>query len=108
MDARENDKLLYEVCERLKAEREDLGYTREQVAERAGIGVRHLAAVESGSRRPSASTLMAIITALGVSADQIIRGTITTEDETLLNLIRTCTPLQKKYIRGLVDSMLNQ
>lgn len=107
LDTHENDLILSEACKRLKSSRENLGYTREQIAERAGIGVRHLAAIENGDRRPSAGVFIRIIFALGVSADQILRGTITAEDDELINQIRNCTPEQKKYIRGLVDTMLN-
>ena len=41
----------------IRAERERLGYTREQVAERADITSRYLAAIELGEKIPKADVL---------------------------------------------------
>ena len=43
---------------RLRAERERLGYPREQIAERAHISPRYLAAIELGEKIPKADVMV--------------------------------------------------
>ena len=45
-------KITDKLGEILKRERINAGYTREEIAERTGIGVRHLAAIENEQRMP--------------------------------------------------------
>ena len=52
----------------IRAERERLGYTREQVAERAHITPRYLAAIELGTKIPKADVMVRIIRSMGASA----------------------------------------
>lgn len=49
----------------MRAERERLGYTREQVAERAHITPRYLAAIELGTKIPKADVMVRIIRSMG-------------------------------------------
>ena len=44
-------------------------FSREIIAERAKIGVRHLAAIENEQRAPSIEVFCRIVRALGISAD---------------------------------------
>ena len=52
--------------------RMSLGYTQDQVAERAGISGAHYRKVESGNGCPSVSTLLKICDALETTADVIL------------------------------------
>ncbi len=65
----DDEVLTDKLGEILKREREKAGYTREEIAERAKIGVRHLAAIENKQRMPSAKVLLRLIHATGISAD---------------------------------------
>ena len=58
----------------MRAERERLGYSREQIAERAHISPRYLAAIELGEKIPKADVMVRIIRAMGASADAIFYG----------------------------------
>lgn len=49
----------------MRAERERLGYSREQIAERAHISPRYLAAIELGEKIPKADVMVRIIRAMG-------------------------------------------
>ena len=51
----------------LKERREKLGYTQEQVAEKAGISLRAYKMYESGERIPRADVAIRIADTLGVS-----------------------------------------
>ena len=52
-------KITDKLGEIFKHERVNAGLTRDDVAERVGIGVRHLAAIENEKRMPSLSGLSA-------------------------------------------------
>ena len=61
----------------MRAERERLGYSREQIAERAHISPRYLAAIELGEKIPK--------------ADVMVR----------------CTPKERMLIAAIVDTILD-
>lgn len=50
-------KITDKLGEILKRERLNRGVSRDEIAERTGIGVRHLAAIENEKRMPSAEVL---------------------------------------------------
>ena len=56
----------------LKEIRMEKGFSRELIAERAGIGTRHLAAIENEKRAPSIEVFCRIIRALGISSDCVV------------------------------------
>jgi len=56
--------------------RQRKGFTQEMLAERAGISTNYLGAIERGEKIPALETLVDIINALEVSADEILYGVI--------------------------------
>lgn len=94
----------------LKALREEQGYTREQIAERVGIGVRHLAAIENCEKNASVAVLIRIIRALGVSADRIVypeREMPASDYDRLVRLIRSCDVRDRRAVEAMVNSLLD-
>lgn len=94
----------------LKEARVKRGYVREQVAERANIGVRYLTAIENEEKKPRIDVLFRIIRALGISADKLVypeRYADIEEAERLLNLFYTCTRQEKKLIAALIDTTID-
>ncbi len=92
----------------LKHKRNELGLTRDTVAERAGIGIRHLAAIENEKRMPSAEVLCRIIRALGISANLIAypeNEEIESEDAHLVRLIRTCDVRDRRAVKAMVEAL---
>lgn len=78
----------------MRAERERLGYTREQVAERAHITPRYLAAIELGTKIPKADVMVRIIRSMGASANSVIyspQQETNNECERLAHLFLQCT-----------------
>lgn len=63
-----------EIGRRIRTQREMLGYTREQFAEKMEISVRFAADIELGNRGMSIETLIKICEMFSVSADYIIFG----------------------------------
>jgi transcriptional regulator with XRE-family HTH domain len=63
------------VGERIRQERQLMGYTQERLSSEAGISKSFLSEVENGIRNPSAEYLLRIADVLGVSLDFLMKGT---------------------------------
>lgn len=94
----------------LKREREKAGYTREQIAERVKIGVRHLAAIENEQRMPSVKVLLRLIRANGISADLVAypeRTSVDTEEvkeiNQLIRLIHICGRKARRAAKAMLE-----
>ncbi len=76
--------------ERIRRIREDRGYTRDYVSEKAGISSKFLFEVETNRTGFSAHTLMRLSDALGANMDYIMTGQIPfrCEDEIAVTLER--------------------
>lgn len=70
--ARAKKNLNIDLGRRIRACRERLGFTREELAERVGISPRFEADIERGSVGPSLETLKRFCTELGVSSDSLL------------------------------------
>ena len=95
----------------LKEIRVQKGYTRQQMAERADISVRYLSAIENEQREPSYDVLYRIFHSLGISADTIFYPEENKADnsdaEQVKRLYLECSDRDKKIIKKLLDSMLD-
>lgn len=60
--------------ERIRQRREELGYTREELADRAGISTKFLYEIESGRKDFTTAVLARIATEIQVSCDWIVLG----------------------------------
>lgn len=93
----------------LKGIRTQQGLSRETIAERAGIGVRHLAAIENEKRAPSIEVFCQIVRALGTSADRVVYPedkVEESEEAQLLRLIRACDVRDRAAIKAMVEDLL--
>lgn len=94
----------------LKQERLRLGYTREQIAERAEIGARYLIAIENNEKRPKIDVLCRLIRSLGMSSDKIFWPELDSEDDEgrrLMRLIQNCDTKDQKLIAAMVDTLID-
>ena len=94
----------------IQVERERLGYSREQIAERAHISPRYLAAIELGDKIPKADVMVRIFRAMGASADAIFYGPQQereNESKRLAQIILQCTPKERMLIAAIVDTILD-
>lgn len=68
-----DDRILIErTANRLRKARQDKGLTQVEVAKKAGISENHYAQIERAEKNPTASTLINIISAIGVPSSEII------------------------------------
>lgn len=100
--------------QRIRESRIKKGYTQQELADRAGIGVVYISEIERGIKMPSLNSFIKIIDALGVSADYVLRDEIPTGKEyigmeiteKLLALTpgqrKTATDILEAYIRNLL------
>lgn len=80
---------------RIRKAREDMGYTREQFAEKLDVSVSYMAEVERGRTGISVKMLIKICNLLGLSADYILFGTNRDDDTMILDKIHR---IDDKYI----------
>jgi transcriptional regulator with XRE-family HTH domain len=65
---------LEDIGTRLREERERVSISQRELARRIGSSASLISQIESGQSKPSVSTLYAIVTELGVSVDDVFRG----------------------------------
>ena len=95
----------------LRRVRERNDYSREQIAGRADISPRYLAAIENDNRKPSLDVLVRIVNAIGASFDEIFRPGLTEVGEIAIRisrLIPQCSQRDQELVLILVDQMLNK
>lgn len=96
---------------RIRESRIRKGYTQQDLADRAEIGVVYISEIERGIKMPSLNIFIKIVVALDVSADYVLRdelpsgsGYVCTDiTEKLLVL----TPGQRKVASDILDAYLS-
>lgn len=95
----------------LRQVRESKGYTREQIAGRAEISPRYLAAIENDNRKPSLDVLVRIVKAIGASFDEVFESSYARAGETaarISRLIPQCGQRDQELVLALIDQMLDK
>ena len=87
---------------RIRRAREDLGYTREQFAEKLDVSVSYLAELERGRTGISVKMLVKVCTVLGLSADFVLFGEERDDDALRTDSIHR---INAKYL-PLLDSII--
>lgn len=83
---------------------------QEDLAEKAGLSINYVGAIERGEKLPSLETLLVIINALGVSADMILADVIDTgylvKDSLLAEKLDKLSTEDRAKIYDVIDTML--
>ena len=83
---------------------------QEDLAEKAGLSINYVGAIERGEKVPSLETLLVIINALGVSADMILADVIETgylvKDSLLAEKLDKLSAEDRAKIYDVIDTML--
>ncbi|MBE3584743.1 helix-turn-helix domain-containing protein [Desulfofundulus thermocisternus] len=74
--------------EKIRALREERGYTLQDLAQRANLSLSYLSEIERGSKRPSLKTIEKLAAALNVPKAQLIEGDVTDSGLSLGDKIR--------------------
>ncbi len=98
---------LVELGNRIKKQRELLGYTREHLAELVNVTPRFCYDLELGLKGMSLETLCNLSRALNISTDYLLFGPKKDENLTSINaLIATCPPDKRTLLDGIVSNFI--
>ena len=99
-----------ELGMKLREARNKAGFTQEQLAEKADIGVMYLGEIERGVKMPSMKIFIKLIEALDISADYILRNELPSGKEYVLDEITeklaSLTPKQRKTAVDILDAFI--
>ena len=99
-----------ELGMKLRVARNKAGFTQEQLAEKADIGVMYLGEIERGVKMPSMKIFIKLIEALDISADYILRNELPSGKEYVLDEITeklaSLTPKQRKAAVDILDAFI--
>lgn len=83
--------------------------TQEALAERAGLSVNYIGAIERGEKLPSLETFLSIVNQIGVSADCILQDVVTANYDLKISMLNEklsgLTYDQRNLIEDVVDVM---
>ena len=91
---------------RIRRAREQMGYTREQFAEKLDVSVFYLAELERGKTGLSVKMLLKICSLLGLSADYVLFGGDRSGDELLLERIRRIDSAYIPMLNKIINELL--
>ena len=91
---------------RIRAAREEQGYTREKFAEKLDVSVSYLAELERGKTGISVRLLVKVCQVLGLSADYVLFGQRRNSDERLLDRIRQVDDKYLPLLNQIVSELL--
>lgn len=95
------------IGENIKNRRKNIGLNREELAEKAGISVSHLAKLERDEQKnPTIQYITAISTALNCSIDELVFNENSNNTAYITKLIEQLNELDKEYITRTVKGLL--
>ena len=99
----------YALGERIYYSRKKKKLTQSDLAEMAGISNTYLSHIENGTGNMSMDTFVDIANALGVTADELLRESILSEDilagDRIAELLNGCDGYEKKVIKEVVTTL---
>lgn len=96
--------------DRIKEARKKKGFTQEQLAERLDVSVEFVGQIERGLKLPSMNVFIKLIEALNVSADYLLRDSVSTGqlfgDNAIGRKVEKLTPKQRIALEALIDTYI--
>ncbi len=106
---RKRDPQKEDMGRRLRAAREQRGWTRERLAEEVGLSVPFLADLESGNTGVRLDRFRMLCEVLGVSADEVLFGTERPPQAAVADLLRgrdaETVQIVERTVRALLDAL---
>lgn len=91
---------------RIRKQREQFGYTRENFAEMLNVTPKFCADIELGNKGMSVQTLCKISDILKLSTDYILFGSTQTESTFASQLLQSCTPEEQKFAEDILKTFV--
>lgn len=99
--------LLVEMGQRIFERRRQLMLTQEQLAEQAGLTPQTVSTAELGKKAMRPENIIKMCDALEVSTDYLLRGKISTEDESVIyQKMAQLPPGQYRHLEDIINSFL--
>ncbi len=96
--------------DRIREARKNQGLTQDQLAERLDISVEFVGQIERGLKLPSMQVFIKILETLNVSADYLLRDSVSTGrlfgDNAIGSKIEGLTPKQRIALEALVETYI--
>ena len=95
----------------IKAARNKNHLTQQELADQAGVGLRHYQNIENGLINPSYKVLLAIIQRLAIPSDILFYPDISqreAEQQQLLSKFAVCTGKERQFLLNTVNFMVEQ
>lgn len=96
--------------DRIKLSRRKRNLTQEALAEKADVTPFYIGEIERGVKTPSLDVFIRLIEALDVSADYLLRDTVSTtntlEDKAISRKLEKLTPRQRAAVMALIDTYI--
>lgn len=93
-----------DMGKRVRKQRQLIGLTQQELAERIGVSTSFVGQVERGTRKASLETLVALSNALGVGVDYLLAGSLqSSPDEE--NPSTTMDPNRRMVIREILTTL---
>ena len=105
------DPKLQYMGERIKAARNKNHLTQQELADQAGVGLRHYQNIENGLINPSYKVLSAIVQRLAMPSDILFYPDISQQEEEkqhLLSKFAACTEEERQFLLNTVNCMVEQ
>lgn len=95
------------IGNRIRIQREYIGFTREQLAEQLSVSTNFCRDIEIGAKGMSIQTLAKISSILKISIDYIILGEVPDNNaDSLILMINSCKPEKRKYAEEILKTFL--
>lgn len=91
---------------RIRKQREQFGYTREEFAEMLNVTPKFCADIELGNKGMSVQTLCKISDVLKMSTDYILFGSVQQECSFSSQLLQHCSPAEQKYAEEILKTFV--
>lgn len=94
------------IGNRIKEQREYLGYTRQQFAEALQKSINYCRNIETGDSGMSMQTLIDVSRVLKISTDYILTGEDKSENDRLYRTLSSCTGRQREALDSIVSEVI--
>lgn len=96
--------------DRIKETRKKQGLTQDQLAEKVDVSLEYISQIERGLKIPSMHVFIKLVEVLDVSADYLLRDTVSTRnlygDKQIWRKLERLTPKQRVALEALIDTYL--
>ena len=97
--------------QRIREQRKIKNWTMEQFSEKVGLSPNYIGEMERGTKVPSLETFIKIVEAFDISADVLIRDSVTSAshvaDDELSKRLQQLTPGQKKAATDILNAYID-